>query len=313
MFRIITGSPGSGKSFYAVNYLKNFVTHDRLYDEMLLDKSVLLITNIDEIKVSHMHVDEFFKLDLFDQDRFKKYLNHYSYKRAVMIVDEAQHYFSGCKDEKKIFFFEYHRHLGLDIFFVQTSVAALPKRLVECAEYIIDAMPRSYSVGGFRYEVKDVKTGQRLYSKGLKKNQAIFKLYKSFDVDELEKPKKVLLTRYFIGFAIIVIALGLAIKILGSGLGLKNMGTKKVHAVQVEQIIDAPGPEMIKDNVSILDNISEQSDTKLSKREKLLQEYGPYFLKYPANAYKDVKVRGIVRGWLEDGTKTYVLYDDNPE
>jgi hypothetical protein len=109
MFRIIQGPPGAGKTYYAVNYLRKFTQYDKLYDTMILDSSVLLVTNIDEIKVYHLSVDEFREMDLIDPEKLKTYIRENNYKRVVYIHDEAQRVYGGIRDNKEFFFLEYSR------------------------------------------------------------------------------------------------------------------------------------------------------------------------------------------------------------
>jgi len=146
MFRIIQGAPGSGKTFYAVNYLKKFTKYDKLYETMNLDSDVLLVTNIDEVKVQHMKVDEFRGLDLIEPETCRNYMRTHNYRRVVYIHDEAQRTFGGIKDNREFFFFEYHRHLGMDVFLIVQTVSSLPRRLTEICEYVIDAKPRTLGV-----------------------------------------------------------------------------------------------------------------------------------------------------------------------
>ena len=94
MLRIIEGAPGSGKSYYAVNYLSSFVRYDKVYDTYIVDNSLLVITNIDSIRIKHISVDTFFSTQLYKTDNFLLYMKENNYKRAIVIVDECQRHFS---------------------------------------------------------------------------------------------------------------------------------------------------------------------------------------------------------------------------
>ncbi len=199
MFRFITGKPGSGKSYYATHYLRKFCTYDKVYNSLDLNDDILLITNLDDIKVKHLSVDQFFEYQLYIIDNMREYLKQYRYKRAILIVDEAQKYFSGIRDNDLFFFFEYHRHLGCDIFLLCHSIAPFPRRLVTLAEYIVEAMPRVYKTVGFRYQNKDTETGQVIFTSLLRLDQTIFMLYKSFETDEIVKPKPIVIYKLIAG------------------------------------------------------------------------------------------------------------------
>lgn len=206
MFRIVTGVLGAGKTFYAVNYLKKFCKYDKLYNTMILDSDVLLVTNITDIKVSHLTYDEFRELGLMDIDECKRYVMKFRYRRIIIIIDEAQRYFANLRDAKEFFFFEYSRHLGMDIFLIMQTINAIPRRLAEISEYIIEAQSRTKAIIGFQYAMRDSKNGDVLSRITIKKDTQVFKLYKSFDAAEIDKPKKVLLRKAFVGVCMVLVA-----------------------------------------------------------------------------------------------------------
>jgi zona occludens toxin (predicted ATPase) len=239
MYRIIIGVPGSGKTYYAVNYLKKFITYDKLYNTLILDKDVLLITNIDDIKVQHIKYEDWEEAGCMKIENARKYLNDRKFKRAVMIIDEAQRFFSNMKDNEKFFFFEYHRHLGFDVFIIVQTLAAIPRRMTELAEYVIEALPRTYAIMGFRYKMLDSKTGMNLFNKVIKVDKDVFRVYKSFEMDESEKPKKVILFKWvsFVGLLVGVVAFGM----IGAKSGLffqeLNNGKKqKTEVIQAKRV-----------------------------------------------------------------------------
>ena len=124
---------------------------------MNLDSEVLLVTNIEDVKIQHISFDAFRENGLMHVENLKQFMIERRFKRCIMIVDEAQRHFSNLKNENELFFFEYHRHLGIDVFLVLQTVSALPRRVVELSEYVIEALPRSYAITGFRYKAKEGK------------------------------------------------------------------------------------------------------------------------------------------------------------
>jgi len=171
---------------------------------MVLDPSVLLVTNIDSVHVQHITYDDFRAQGLMDVEKLRKFIEQNGYKRVVVIIDECQRYFAGLKDPQEFFFFEYSRHLGLDIFLIVQSVTALPRRLVELAEFVVEAQPRNLRTIGFRYFLRDSKTGMKLSVQGVKVDKTVFKMYKSFDVKESATPAKTQLTKIAVGAIVIV-------------------------------------------------------------------------------------------------------------
>lgn len=217
MLRIITGVPGSGKTFYSVNYLKQFVKFDNVYRCLNIDPSVLLVTNIEDIKVQHVKFEDWLEGGMLNIDKTRQYMIDRNYKRAIFIIDEAQRYFAGLRDPDIFYFFEYHRHLGLDIFLIVQTPAALPRRLLDLCEFIIDALPRTYAIVGFRYNMNDVKTGLTLERKMIRADQDVFKIYKSFESDETAKPKKLILMKWIFAVGSLVSVLLIAFILIKTG------------------------------------------------------------------------------------------------
>jgi len=94
----------------------------------------------------------------------------------------------------------------MDIFLICPSIQGIPRRLVEIAEYIIEAAPRSIGIAGFRYDVRDSKTGQKISMINIKKDQKVFKLYKSFDLEETAKPPRFVLKKLVIASVVMLAA-----------------------------------------------------------------------------------------------------------
>ena len=211
MLRIIYGVPGSGKSYYAVYYIcKHYATYDKLYETWILDKDVLLVTNIDSLKLSHIPLDllihkhgldTVFSVAFWDQVRKKE-----GSKKIIMIIDEAQKYFHRKFYNKEVFFFfQYHRHLGIDIFLITQDYKVLPPELINLTEFLIYAKPRSFTIGRFVYEMYTTK-GEKVSFKTLPRDKLVFRVYKSFDFEEAEKPPNFLM-RYALSIVVLFISL----------------------------------------------------------------------------------------------------------
>lgn len=198
MIRIIEGVPGSGKSYFMMKYLSNYFKYDSFYDEFMVKDNVLVISNIDGLRVKHLDlnllIEKYTVEGFFSVANFEKIQANYKVTNIILLIDEAQIIFDRkFYNTDVFFFFQYHRHLGVDVIFGTQGANLLPNAFIPLCEFIVEARPRSKSVmGSFSYHFKD-KKGKFLYSKVLKKDQVIFKAYKSFTSDEISKPKNVVL------------------------------------------------------------------------------------------------------------------------
>lgn len=220
MISIVTGVPGSGKSFYMVNYLSKFFSYDEFYKEFSLKDNVLVISNIDGLKVPHLRLDspllignpdegldgKYTVETFFTVPNFEKLMEIKRVKNVILLIDEAQRLFGrNFANKDVLYFFQYHRHLGVDVILGCQDHLDLARSIIVLPEFIYEAVPRSKSiVGSFRYHVKD-RRGKHMFTKTLRKSQGVFNAYKSFTSDEVSKPKNVIL--HWMVFATVLLAM----------------------------------------------------------------------------------------------------------
>lgn len=213
MIRLVGGLPGSGKSYYAANFIAKFGKYDELYKTFVLTKDVKVFTNLDDLQIEHTSLEHCYQKygganKFFTVENFTKIRDHFPKSHLLVIIDEAQRTIDDdlLKDKDVAFFFQYHRHLGVDIFLLTNDIASCSRKVVGLCEFIIEAQPRSRSLPTvFRYKFKDTK-GTNLYSQTVKQKQEVFSIYKSFTTDEKEKPKNVLWHWVVMAFIAIVLS-----------------------------------------------------------------------------------------------------------
>lgn len=244
MIRIVEGVPGSGKSYYGVNYVcDKFAKYDKVYDDFHVNPDVLIITNFEGFRIKHKQLDELLKKYggvecFFNVPNFEKMIEYYRVKNVVLLIDEAQRYFDSKFYDKDVFyFFQYHRHLGIDIFLVTQKVSTVARHLLPLAEFIITAAPRSLAIGNtFRYRFRD-QDGNSLYTQVLIKKRVVFLAYKSFNAEETAKPRNVV-TR----LAIMAVVMAVVV-ILGGKAVLAMMKAKYSKPIRPPQSsVPAPVP-----------------------------------------------------------------------
>jgi len=190
--RIVTGVPGAGKTYFAVDHIvKKYCIS--FGDTFALKKEYKIVTNIDGLLLDTVDLkaaiekagglERFFSSDL-QQKTTEKYQK--LKQRLVYVIDEAQQFFHRRFYDREVFsFFENHRHYGLDIYLITQNSNLLAKDLLALSEYEIRAIPRTLAIGGFNYLRKSNKDiiGRVL----LRKKKSVFNLYKSMQANETEK------------------------------------------------------------------------------------------------------------------------------
>lgn len=195
MNRIVEGVLGSGKSYYCMNYVLKFADYDKLYRRYLLKPGYLLISNIDKLQVDHLNLDDCIKRFTLEKfltvDNFEVLRKKYNAQHIILIIDEAQTYLEYKYYNKDvIFFFEYARHLGVDIFLIAPSASSICKQVTTTCEYIIKALERSKHIPGtFRYQFHDRRYNYLDITETIKHSDYVFNSYRSFTSNELTKPK----------------------------------------------------------------------------------------------------------------------------
>jgi len=206
--RIITGKPGSGKTFYAVKHLR-----DKYYKNKngawIKDNNITIISNIKNLTLKHKNLEEILKSEdvtiheFFTVTYQKKYTEN---KNVVYFIDECQQYFDKRFYNKEVFYyFQTHRHLGHDIYLITQNIQLIPIQIKEVAEIEIHAVPRNISFfGEFKYTIKS--NNEAIDKELLKKDNRIFRLYTSFSRKENERIKNPLVKYVGIAFALLLIA-----------------------------------------------------------------------------------------------------------
>lgn len=200
--RLIDGVPGSGKTYYAVNHLME------KYASKI--SNVCVYANIESLIIPHVDLNELVEKKgvdgVFNVEFFQGEIEKNAGKQHIMIIDEAQRYFhKKFFNNDVFFFFQYHRHFGMDIYIITQNEKLIPLQITSMSECTIHAQPRSVSIfGELKYLVK--VAGENVERVVLKPKTEIFDLYKSMKKLEGEKPKKVF-RKYFIWMGLLVAAI----------------------------------------------------------------------------------------------------------
>lgn len=295
MIRIIEGNPGSGKSYYFINYLVKFCVYDKMYDEFIVREDVLVISNVSGLRIKHKNLDTLIQQkgsveEFFTVENFENLQKVYRVKNIILGIDEAQRYFDSKFFNKDVFFlFQFHRHIGLDVFFITQSRSTIARHLIPLCEYVMQAKERTKAVPGvFQYRVLDQK-GNELYTTGATKKEVVFRAYKSFDNDEFEKPKN-LIWRYVVMVSVVAIGAGLCWKSVFAYFDKKakpetvQQVTKNTPLVPPKTIDFQQSSASSQPLKPVFGNISSMSQVKVIDRIREKMEW------------ETVEIQGYVRG-----------------
>lgn len=185
---LVTGVPGSGKSYYCMDMLEKMLK---------TDKEFLVLTNIEGLSVedSRVVVCDWKRETNWFQNKnqeqgIKKLRADYGLSqeaKIIYIIDEAQRFFPPeLKDNDVVFFFDYHRHYGLDIFLVTQHLWKLSKKIGTLVELEYRAVNnRINPLPYFIYKVS--AGGEQFKTEKLKKRKEVFALYCSFQAGTKDK------------------------------------------------------------------------------------------------------------------------------
>jgi hypothetical protein len=258
MIQCVVAPPRSGKSYFVVNYLVGFTKYDGLYNEYVLNSDVLIISNIEGLKIRHWtlkgclglkpheklsqadpgRVKEFFSIGNFENIMKKTGRNH-----VILCIDEAHELFpQGFKEQSVYEFFAYHGHIGLDVFLMTQGLSSFTRLFNPLFEFVVQVTPRSKKVSNlFTYKYYDLK-GKFLYSKILSKKNEVFKAYKSFRKDEHNKPRSAVMLG-IVGVLSIFLLGGWVMARALTGITPKTTDNFEVSVVEKQKNPPSPGLE----------------------------------------------------------------------
>lgn len=179
--QIITGVPGSGKSYYAVYQINRLLSSD--------NGNFVIITNIDTLRINDARLLKIeFSIDFFKNSHQEVYLrdvrNRYNLDNDSIVyyfIDEAQRFVTpDLKDTDVVYFFDYHRHYGLEIYLVTQDIYKISKKVSVLSDCEIRAVSTKVNpLPCFYYNLKSAD--EKFDSVRLKRDKKIFSLYKSFE------------------------------------------------------------------------------------------------------------------------------------
>jgi len=175
MIQILTGVPGGGKSYYAVY---------RILD--LLKDGEIVVHNIHGLTDERATSWDFGQMPLDADSLFKEFdllrlaKNVPPETLIHVFIDEAQRFWPyEYKDSRGVFFFDFHRHHGLNITLITQDIKKISIKISTLAEQEIRAVkPMFQLTPGFQYNL--LSSGEMFGKERLPKKPEVFAAYTSF-------------------------------------------------------------------------------------------------------------------------------------
>ena len=208
MLTLLTGSPGSGKTLYAIDNIIKIANNEA--PEFKYTQNVY--TNISGFKFEKFEGNkvnfERLSFDLFyeqlkelfaiyceneGQDNLDDLLQEYCKEKDILnsyfIIDESHHYFDN-QDKIKNWWFTYHRHLNHEILLITQNKSLINVQYRNIPEIFIKAQPRSKAISEnvlrfFLYT--EYRMTQKFATTEITINKSYFPLYKSGNVSSQKR------------------------------------------------------------------------------------------------------------------------------
>jgi hypothetical protein len=212
----ITGTPGAGKSYYAVKRIvedlkkdtnlvvSNIDGLDRAKLSFYLGKEVNNLWTLDEflatvLSFCNLHYDGNYRnafLTILNVDYWKRFIlpklfGELGYRKVIFYLDEFQSIIDEDTELTQLqkFFFDYHRHLGLDFYIITQSIQRMNKairNLVEIELRLINL--RIFGISNMAV-LKTIIGGVPVKKTVIKYDPKIFALYRSALVEHMKGVK----------------------------------------------------------------------------------------------------------------------------
>ena len=261
----ITGSPGAGKSYYAVKRIvedlkkdtnlvvSNIDGLDRAKLSFYLGKEVNNLWTLDEflataLSFCGMHYDGNYRnafLTILNVDYWKRFIlpklfGELGYRKVIFYLDEFQSIIDEDTELTQLqkFFFDYHRHLGLDFYIITQSIQRMNKAIRNLAEIELRLVSlRIFGISNMAV-LKTIIGGVPVKKTVIKYDPKIFVLYRSALVEHMKGVKGKPPVMLFVALAVALFAivqLGSYVKTHGGIIPKPNISQAQENEVKNEK------------------------------------------------------------------------------
>jgi len=227
MIEILTGVPGSGKTYKAMYVLFCNFAKDR---KIIKDKKYIVkgiknaLTNINEIDLTKFDNVDALNWEKFHADITSMYLSHkknnsdtqlkelasdLNLLHTLIIIDECHNYFDS-QDKVLVWWLSYHRHLYQEVYLITQNLSLVNAKYKAFSEFFYKAIPSSLKL--FKSMKYNQYTNPRL---SLTSKSAVIKLpiidevFETYSSGKNQNSKSIIIK--FIVFAIFLILLFISV------------------------------------------------------------------------------------------------------
>jgi zona occludens toxin len=208
MLTLLVGTPGSGKTLYAIDKIIKIANQE----DFEFKNIEYVYTNIsgfdfDKFKDNkvifdrfvfdkfYAHIQDLFALFLQNEDEdnlddiLQAYCKEHNLLNAYFIIDEAHNFFDN-QDKVKMWWFTYHRHLNHEILLITQNKSLINTQYRNVPEIFIKAQPRSKAISKnvLRYfNYTEYRMTQKFSTTEITVNKSYFDIYKSGNVSNQKR------------------------------------------------------------------------------------------------------------------------------
>jgi zona occludens toxin (predicted ATPase) len=261
----ITGSPGAGKSYYAVKRIvedlkkdtnlvvSNIDGLDRAKLSFYLGKEVNNLWTLDEflatvLSFCNLHYDGNYRnafLTILNVDYWKRFIlpklfGELGYRKVIFYLDEFQSIIDEDTELTQLqkFFFDYHRHLGLDFYIITQSIQRMNKAIRNLVEIELRLVSlRVFGISNIAV-LKTIIGGVPVKKTLIKYDPKIFALYRSALVEHMKGVKGKPPVMLFVAIAVAlfsIVQLGSYVKAHGGIIPKPNVSQSQENEVKNEK------------------------------------------------------------------------------
>lgn len=264
-YRIVEGVPGSGKSYYIVEWLalrSGFCLELKGGGYVLNpNKKIRVITNVAGLQIPHEDfqtaLDKAGGFEIFFTKDYQSVFSGDSH--LIYILDEAQEWFHPQLGEKwgkeNLSYFTWARHEGHDVFLLTQNTSLLRRDVVFLAEYIVHAQPRVNNISSELTYVYRTIDGTEIRTQRLVFSKKVAALYRSSEKGETIKIKNYRFRKYIaallVSFVFMFFGLRSSYNYWDKFLGSKGeTSASPADAASVKSSNSAPAPASAPASVS---------------------------------------------------------------